>query len=109
MQIPSSPFQVIDWSLVDEEIHKGTSGTATWQVVHLGNIRIRRLLYSPGYLADHWCKKGHVLHCIEGEMDTELEDGRVMKLSAGMTYLVGDDSEPHRTTSKTGCVLFVVD
>ena len=109
MQIPSFPFQVIDWNLIDEEVHKGISGTATWQVMYLGNIRVRRLRYSPGYEADHWCQKGHVLHCVEGEMDTEIEDGRVMKLSAGMTYIVGDDAEPHRSRTATGCLLFVVD
>ena len=109
MQIPFFPFQVIDWTVIDEEIHKGDSGTATWQIVHLRNIRVRRLRYSPGYEADHWCKKGHVLHCVEGEMNTELQDGRLIKLSAGMTYIVGDDTEPHRSSSDNGCLLFVVD
>ena len=75
----------------------------------MNNIRIRKVEYSSGYLADHWCKKGHIILCLEGEMDTELDDGRIMKLTAGMTYFVGDDCEAHRTSSKNGCKLFIVD
>jgi hypothetical protein len=75
----------------------------------MNNIRIRKVEYSSGYLADHWCKKGHIILCLEGEMDTELDDGRIMKLTAGMTYFVGDDCERHRTSTKNGCKLFIVD
>ena len=75
----------------------------------MGDIRIRKVEYSAGYRADPWCKKGHIILCTEGEMGTELDDGRMMKLSAGMTYFVGDDCELHRTSSKNGCKLFIVD
>jgi quercetin dioxygenase-like cupin family protein len=75
----------------------------------INNIRVRMVEYSPGYKADHWCKKGHIIYCIEGEMDTELEDGRIIKLTEGMTYFVGDNSEAHRTSTKNGCKLFIVD
>ena len=75
----------------------------------MGDIRIRMVEYSAGYIADHWCNKGHVIYCIEGKMKTELQDGRIMKLKKGMTYHVGDDSEAHRTSSKKGCKLFIVD
>jgi hypothetical protein len=109
MHIPLFPFQTIDWSSVPEEIHPGLYGESTWQVLFIGSIRVRKLKYSPGYVADHWCNKGHVLHCLEGEMITELQDGRKMLLSEGMTYLVGDNSEAHRSTTGKGCVLFVVD
>ena len=109
MNIPQFPFQIINWSNIPEEKHMGETGFAIWQVLHVGNIRVRKLNYSPGYKADHWCSKGHIIHCIEGEMDTELTDGRVMKLSAGMTYIVGDNCEAHQTSTEKGCVLFVVD
>ncbi|MBX9783942.1 MAG: DHCW motif cupin fold protein [Chitinophagaceae bacterium] len=75
----------------------------------MNTIRIRRVIYSAGYIADHWCTKGHVLLCTEGEMDTELQDGRILKLSKGMFYVVGDDCEAHRSTTKEGCELFIVD
>lgn len=109
MQIPSFPFEIIDWNTVSKEEHKGETGSATWQVLFVGEIRIRKLTYSPNYKADHWCSKGHIIHCLEGEMDTELNDGRILKLSAGATYIVGDNCEAHRSSTKNGCSLFVVD
>lgn len=109
MVIAPHPFQIIDWSLLPKERHSGESSYADWQVIQIGNIRIRRLEYAPGYKADHWCKKGHIIHCLEGSMTTELEDGRAMELHKGSTYIVGDESEAHRTFSEEGCVLFVVD
>jgi|GEM_PF-4387406 len=26
----------------------------------MGNIRVRMVEYTPGYLADHWCNRGHI-------------------------------------------------
>ena len=109
MIIPNHPFQVIDWSAIEKENHAGETGHACWQVLFVGDIRIRRMEYSKGYQADHWCKKGHIIHCLEGELFTELEDGRKMKLVAGMTYIVGDNCEAHKSSTTNGCVLFVVD
>lgn len=109
MKIDSFPFQTLQWDNVPEDEHAGETGKAFWKVKHMNTIRIRKVRYTPGYKADHWCSKGHVLHCIEGEMDTELEDGRVFTLKAGMTYLVGDNNEPHRSSSSAGCQLFIVD
>jgi quercetin dioxygenase-like cupin family protein len=109
MVIPSFPFQIINWSLVPAERHNGEQSHADWQVMQVGNIRIRRLQYAPGYKADHWCKKGHIIHCLEGSMTTELDDGRLMLLEKGSTYIVGDNCEAHRTFTDQGCILFVVD
>ncbi|MFC0771415.1 DHCW motif cupin fold protein [Terrimonas alba] len=109
MNIESFPFQTFDWSSIPREEHIGETGVAYWQVKMLNNIRIRLVEYSPGYKADHWCKKGHVLYCFDGEMQTELEDGRVMKLTKGMCYLVGDKNEAHRSSTLNGCKLFIVD
>ncbi|HEU4472248.1 MAG TPA: DHCW motif cupin fold protein [Flavisolibacter sp.] len=109
MIIPAFPFQIIDWTEVPSELKQGISGTATWQVIMAGNVRIRKLVYSPGFMADHWCSKGHIIHCLEGEMKTELADGRIMLLKQGMSYIVGDENEAHRSSTKFGCTLFVVD
>lgn len=109
MEISPFNFQTIDWTTIPREELPGEQGTVVRQVLFMGNIRVRRVVYSAGYIADHWCSKGHVLHCLEGEMDTELEDGRRFKLSAGMTYLVGDNSEPHRSSTQIGCQLLIVD
>ena len=102
-------FQTIDWSAIKKTIHPGETGQATWQTLQFPGLRIRLVEYSPGYLADHWCKKGHIIFCIEGEMQTELEDGRMFILSKGMSYHVGDDCEAHRSSTVGGCKLFVVD
>jgi hypothetical protein len=109
MKISLFPFQTLDWSSIPREEKKGETGFAYWQVFKMGEIRVRKVEYSEGYKADHWCKKGHIILCVEGEMDTELDDGRILKLTAGMTYFVGDDSEAHRSSTKNGCKLFIVD
>ena len=109
MTLNSFPFQTLDWSTIPKEEHKGETGIAYWQVFRMNNIRIRKVEYSPNYKADHWCSKGHIILCIKGEMDTELDDGRIMNLKEGMTYFVGDDCEAHRTSTKHGCKLFIVD
>ncbi len=109
MKLLTFPFQTLDWATTRKEEHKGITGSAYWQIFMMNDIRIRMLEYSPGYLADHWCKKGHIIFCLEGEMQTELEDGRIFTLSKGMSYHVGDDCEAHRSSTKGGCRLFVVD
>lgn len=109
MVIPKIPFSIINWQAIPAERHAGEEGHADWQIVNAGGIRIRRMEYAPGYKADHWCKKGHIIHCLEGSMTTELEDGRFMKLEKGQTYVVGDDCEAHRTFTEEGCSLLVVD
>jgi hypothetical protein len=109
MKIEQHPFETIDWRTIEKVKYAGEKGFALWQTIMMGDIRIRMVEYSAGYIADHWCNKGHVIYCIEGKMKTELQDGRIMKLKKGMTYHVGDDSEAHRTSSKKGCKLFIVD
>jgi hypothetical protein len=109
MNLPSFPFQTLDWSTIPKEEHNGDTGMAYWQVQKVNDIRVRMVEYSPDYKADHWCSKGHIIFCIDGEMDTELADGRIFTLSKGMCYFVGDNNEAHRSTTIRGCRLFIVD
>ncbi len=109
MKLSSFPFSVIDWSAIPVDVHHGITGHAEWQVIIQDDIRIRLVKYSPNYLADHWCSKGHIIFSVEGDMETELQDGRKFNLSKGMMYTVGDDSDAHRTYSANGCTLFIVD
>ena len=109
MKIPAHPFETINWRTIEKVVYPGEKGFAVWQTIMMNDIRIRMVEYSAGYLADHWCNKGHVIYCIKGKMTTELQDGRKMKMKKGMTYQVGDDSEAHRSSSKKGCRLFIVD
>ena len=109
MHIKEFPFQTQDWSSVTKTEHTGENGIAYWQTQYVNDIRVRKVEYTPGYKADHWCSKGHIILCLEGEMHTELQDGRILKLTAGMTYFVGDNCEAHQTLTQTGCKLFIVD
>jgi hypothetical protein len=109
MQISSIPFGTTDWSGIAPTEHKGARGAAYWRTRQFGSIRVRMVEYTPGYLADHWCVKGHILLCTEGELHTELQDGRTFVLKPGMTYQVADGAEPHRSSTEVGAKLFIVD
>lgn len=108
MQITNLPFGTTDWPAIPATEHPGTTGKAFWRTQKFGEIRVRLLEYTPGYLADHWCVKGHILFCLEGELHTELEDGRTFTLRPGMSYQVADNAEPHRSSTAIGAKLFVV-
>jgi hypothetical protein len=103
------PFQTINWSIIPKIDYKGETGTAWWQTVQLPGLRIRIVEYSAGYQADHWCHKGHIVHCIEGEFVSESEDGNHNYLTAGMTYVVTDELSSHRSITKNGVKLLIVD
>jgi len=109
MKIQDVPFCTADWSNVTPTEHSGETGTAFWRTLEIGNIRVRMVEYTPGYLADHWCSRGHVLLVLEGELVTELSDGRKFKLTPGMSYQVADDVNPHRSRTEKGAKLFIVD
>lgn len=109
MKMEDIPFGTTDWAGVEATEHKGTTGIARWRTRQFGDIRVRMVEYSPGYLADHWCSKGHILLCLEGTLETELADGRRFTLTPGTSYQVADGAEPHRSSTRDGARLFIVD
>jgi len=109
MDINDLPFGTTDWATIEPTLHPGETGSAYWRTRQFGPIRVRMVEYTPGYLADHWCSKGHILLCLEGELHTELPDGRRFILTPGMSYQVADGAEPHRSSTEVGAKLFVVD
>jgi hypothetical protein len=110
VKLPESPFTVTDWSTVPQTRHPGETGEALWRTINIGELRVRQVEYSPGYLADHWCDRGHVLYVLEGEVVSELKDGRKFTLTPGMSYQVSDFGDsPHRSFTSTGVKLFIVD
>lgn len=110
MQLPTQAFTLTDWSTVPATEHPSETGKALWQTVTMGDVRIRRVEYTAGYLADHWCDRGHILFVLEGELETELRDGRRFTLSAGMSYQVSDFGDPaHRSSTSIGARLLIVD
>ncbi|MDB5695420.1 MAG: hypothetical protein JWN21_963 [Sphingomonas bacterium] len=110
MKIPPVPFTLTDWSAVPATTHPGDAGVAIWRTIEVGDLRIRMVEYSPGYIADHWCDRGHVLLVLEGELVSELRDGRSFALSQGMHYHVSDHGDAsHRSSTTSGAKLFIVD
>lgn len=109
MKMKDIPFATVDWSKMPVTEHKGESGCAYWRTMQLGEIRVRMVEYSPGYLADHWCEKGHILLVLSGELVTELRDGRRFTLTPGVSYQVADGDAPHRSLTSAGARLFIVD
>jgi len=102
-------FQTCDWASVPETEHAAETGCAYWKTQLYGDVRVRMVRYSAGYLADHWCRRGHVLLVLTGTLITDLGDGRTMTLQAGQSYTVADDASSHRSRSATGASLFIVD
>ena len=109
MHMTDIPFGITDWSSVPTTERRGLSGLALWRTIDCGGIRVRMVEYTAGYVSDHWCTKGHILLCLEGELHTELEDGRTFVLKPGMSYQVADNAEPHRSSTPVGAKLFIVD
>ena len=103
------PFQVLNWTSVEKSMHKGETGTSFWQTLQFENIRVRIVEYSAGYLADHWCSKGHIVHCLEGEFESELKEQEKVILKKGMTYIVSDEASTHRSYSANGVKLLIID
>jgi hypothetical protein len=103
------PFQCIDWSVIPKTSYPGEKGSATWQTIQLSGLRIRIVEYSSGYIADHWCRKGHIVHCLEGEFVSEMENGESYFLSQGMSYVVSDELSSHRSISHQGVKLLIID
>ena len=103
------PFQTIDWSHIEKTIHLGETGTATWQTLQYGGLRIRIVEYSAHYIADHWCRKGHIVYCLEGSFVSELQNGESVTLSRGMSYVVSDDLSTHRSLTTEAVKLLIID
>jgi quercetin dioxygenase-like cupin family protein len=103
------PFQTIDWSLIPKTEFKGETGVSFWQTLQFEGLRVRIVEYSKGYLADHWCQKGHIVHCLEGEFVSELENGEKYILKQGMSYIVSDEVSSHRSVTKEGVKLMIID
>ena len=103
------PFQTIDWSQVPKTEHQGETGIAYWQTLQFDGLRIRIVEYSAGYVADHWCQKGHIVHCLEGEVVNEQQNGGQSILTPGMSYVVSDELSSHRSVTKDGVKLMIID
>ncbi len=109
MKMAAAAMSIIDWEKIEPTRHPGEVGFAQWRTCMFGDIRVRIVEYSPGYLADHWCSKGHVILCMDGPLEIELADGTHRRLESGQTYHVGDGEPAHRSHAPEGAYLFIVD
>jgi len=109
MDFKNIPFQIINWENITKTEHPGTSGVAYWQTIQFKGLRLRVVEYSKGYLADHWCQKGHIVYCLEGGFTTELQDGESFYLTTGIGYIVSDELSSHRSVTENGVKLLIVD
>lgn len=105
----SIPFQSIDWSSIEKTEHAGEPGISYWQTKQFQGLRLRIVEYSAGYLANHWCEKGHIVHCLQGEFISELKNGEKFHLTEGMSYIVSDNLSSHRSFSASGVKLLIID
>ncbi len=103
------PFQKINWNRIERTEHKGETGTSYWQTMQFEGLRLRIVEYSGNFLADHWCQKGHIVHCLEGEFVSELKTGEKISLAKGETYIVSDEMSSHRSVSQNGVKLLIID
>jgi len=110
MKIEGVPFSVTEWAAVPAVEHKGESGTSFWRTIEAGNLQVRLVEYSPGFISDHWCERGHVLYVLDGKLTVKLKDGREFVLASGMSFQVEDNaSNPHLARSDSGARVFIVD
>lgn len=109
MKLEDIPFGTTDWQTIEPTEHPGVTGFALWRMQQFGAMRVRMVEYSPNYLADHWCEKGHIVLCLAGALHTELTDGRSFELRPGVSYQVADGVDAHRSSTATGATLFIVD
>jgi hypothetical protein len=110
VKLEGFPIGLIDWGRVPASVAPGESGESKARSCQVGEFQLRLVDYSAGYVADHWCSKGHLVFVVTGAVTIEYQDGRKHALTAGMSYHVADyDGPPHRALSTTGATIFVVD
>jgi quercetin dioxygenase-like cupin family protein len=109
MKIQDVPFSTIDWSKLKPTVQPDKNGDVISRTFEMGNIRVRMVEFPPGYQADEWCSKGHVVYVLEGDLVTELADGQKIISTAGTSFIVADDHGSHRGSTKKGVKLLIVD
>jgi quercetin dioxygenase-like cupin family protein len=110
MKIPAIPFTITKFSELPASAAAGSTGTSLSRTAEISDLRVRVVEYRLGYLADHWCDRGHVFYLLRGEVTVELSDGRSFPMQAGESFQVSDHGDsPHRLRTATGAAAFIVD
>jgi len=110
MKLPEMAFTPLDWSAIAPVEVPGTTGTSHWRSFEAGDLRVRIVDYGPGFEADHWCDRGHVLHVLSGVLGLRLKDGREITLAPGEGFCVSDHGDAaHLVFTEEGCRAFIVD
>ena len=110
MKLPPTVFTVTNFAEIPSSVEVGQCGDSLSRTVVSGRLRLRLVDYQAGYVADHWCDRGHVFYVLEGEIDVELRDGRRFSLRPGMSFHVSDYGDAaHRVSTARGGAAFIVD
>jgi hypothetical protein len=110
MKLPDSKFTTVTLAELDPKVEFGETGRSLSRTYEQTGLRLRIVEYQSGYVADHWCDRGHVFHMLRGELTVELKDGRAFPLTSGQSFVVSDFGDsPHRLRSERGGVAFIVD
>ena len=110
MKISDVPFSVTEWEGVGQTEHKGIKGTSLWKTFEEGNIRARIVEYSPGFVSDHYCERGHVVLVLKGSLLLTMKKGDRFIIEEGCSFQLSDDaSKPHSVSSEHGAKVFIVD
>jgi hypothetical protein len=103
------PFQSIIWDNIEKVEYLGEKGVSYWQTTQFEGLRIRVVEYKEGYIADHWCEKGHIVHCLNGEFIIALATGEKINFIEGMSFVVSDNLSSHLSISNNGAKLLIID
>jgi len=109
MVLPRTPLIVTRLGEAPRTAETGEIGRSLAQTFELSGLRLRLVEYEAGYVADHWCDRGHVLHVVDGELTLELRDGRSMALRKGDCFVSDQDDASHRIRTAAGGTAFIVD
>lgn len=109
MDIDNLKTQKINWNNLPEQELIGESGKSVYKEIISGNFHIRLAEYSANYSSDHWCDKGHIIHCISGAFVMLLKNGNDIIINAGESIILGG-SNPHKaSTGDVPAVMFIID
>ena len=109
-QSTNRSYVSIDWEHVPREEHPGKTGSAFWRTYQDEDVHLRIVEYPAGYVSDHWCAKGHIIHMLQGEIEIALKDGSTSHAKTGATLKIAEGLEHcTRNASMVSAQMLIVD
>ncbi len=93
MEGPRIDFGSVEW--------QETAPGARHKMVERAGKRIRLAEFTPGFVEEEWCLKGHVGYLVDGALEIAFED-RAIQLAPGDGLIIrGGGPEKHRARALT--------